>query len=206
MRLTRVAIAFSICVTVMSACGSGGQERRPTDVSSWTPPRPTGSPVAGPVTGSAPYWCDLVSRRALTRMSGASAHLSELRNSTATKDRTICGVRGKERSGALGVQWNATGGRAEIAEWTKDVASDHPAALPAQLGTGFSVYSLSASRLPYFTASTFGCGTQDPWIEIFVRGFSPGRDTTKDLTDLMRFAQRRFGALHHCALRPHVGS
>lgn len=205
MRHTRVAIAFSICVTVLSACGAGGQERRPTEVPSRTPPRPTGSPVAGPVTGSAPYWCDLVSKRALTRMSGASGPLSELRNSTATVDRTICGVRDEERYGALGVQWDVSGGRAEIAQWTKDVASEHPAALPAQLGTGFTVYTLSESKLPYFTASTFGCGTRDPWIEIFVRGFSQGRDTTKDLTDLMRFAQRRFGALHHCTPGPHVG-
>jgi len=205
MRHTRAAIAFSICVTVLSACGSGSQERRPTDVPSWTPPRPTGSPVAGPVTGSAPYWCDLVSRRALTRMSGASAHLSELRDSAASKDSTTCGVRDKERYGPLIVQWDVTGGRAEIAEWMKDVASEHPAALPAQLGTGFIGYSLRESKLPYFTASTFGCGTRDPWIEIFVRGFSQGRDTTKDLTDLMRFAQRRFGALHHCTPGPHVG-
>jgi hypothetical protein len=152
------------------------------------------------------YWCDLVSRRALTRMSGASAHLSEIRNAEATEDSTICGVRDKERYGPLGVQWDATGGRAEIAEWMKEAASDHPAALPAQLGTGFIVYSLSESRLPYFTASTFGCGARDPWIEIFVRGFSQGRDTTKDLTDLMRFAQRRFGALHHCTPRPNVAS
>ncbi|MGH3380068.1 MAG: hypothetical protein ACRDP6_35590, partial [Actinoallomurus sp.] len=130
-------------------------------------------------------------------MNGASAHLFELRNSTATKDSTICGVKDKETYGLLGVQWDVTGGRAEIAEWTKDLASDHPTALPAQLGTGFIVYSLKESKLPYFTASTFGCGTREPFIEIFVRGFSQGRNTTEDLTDLMRFAQRRFGALHH---------
>jgi hypothetical protein len=202
MRHIRAAIAFSICVTVMGACGSGGQERRPTASPVWTPPRPTGSPVPGAVHGSAPYWCDLVSRQALTRMSGRSAHLSELRNSTASKDSTICGVRDKEKYGPLVVQWDITGGREEIAAWMKDVAADHPVALPARLGPGFIVYSRSASALPYFAASAFGCGRHDAWVELFVRGFSPGRDTTKDLTDLMRVAQRRLGVLHHCTPRP----
>ena len=195
-------IPFAICVTVISACASGGQERRPIDPPSWTPPQPTGSPVAGPVTGSAPYWCDLVSKLALTHISGASAHLSEIRNSTDTENLTICGVNDKERYGPLIVQWNVTGGRVIVADWTNSIASDHPTALPAQLGTGFIVYSLREAKLPYITTAAFHCGPRDAWIQIFVRGFSQGRDTTKGLTALMRIAERRFGALHHCTPKP----
>jgi hypothetical protein len=158
--------------------------------------------VSGPVTDSVPYWCDLVPRGALSRVSGALPGLSEIRNAGATKDGTMCGVRDKERYGPLVVQWNKTGGRDEIARWMKDVASDQPSRLPPQLGTGFNVYSQSVSRLPYFTASTFECGAHDAWIEIFLRRISSGRNPTKDLTDLMRIAQRRFGKIHGCTPGP----
>jgi hypothetical protein len=138
----------------------------------------------------------------LRRVSGVLTGLSEIRNAGATKDRSICGVRDRERYGPLVVQWNVTGGRDEIATWMKDVASDHPTPLPSQLGVGFNVYSQSASRLPYFTASAFDCGAHDAWIEIFLRTISAGRNPTSDLTDLMRIAQRRFGKVHHCTPRP----
>jgi hypothetical protein len=149
-----------------------------------------------------PYWCDLVPRRALSRVTGVSSDLSEIRNAGANENSSMCSVKDRERYGPLAVQWNVTGGRNEIAEWMKDVASDRPTRLPAKLGFGFTVYSQSVSRLPYFTASAFECGPRDAWIEIFVRGISAGRDATKDLTDLMRIAQRRFGAIHHCTPKP----
>jgi hypothetical protein len=200
------AIASALCVVAAGSCESAGKETRPTGSPSVATPRPGGSLRSGPVTDSAPYWCDLVPRRALTQVSGLSADLSEIRNAGATKDSSICGVRDKERYGPLVVQWNVTGGRDEIAAWIKDVESDHPTALPAPLGSGFIVYSQGESRLPYFTASAFSCGTRDSWIEIFVRSVSSGRDATRDLTDLMRVAQGRFGKLHRCTPRPIVQS
>jgi hypothetical protein len=151
------------------------------------------------VTDSAPYRCDLVSRRALTRVTGISSRLSEVRNAGAGKNRSLCGVKDGARYGPLAVQWDVKGGRNEIAEWMKDIASDHPIRLPVELGSGFTVFSRSAARLPYFAASAFDCGPHDAWIEIFVRAVSSGRDATKDLTDLMRIAQKRFGAIHRCA-------
>ena len=200
------AIASALCLVLAGSCESAGKERRPTGSPSAASPRAGGSVKSRPVTDSPPYWCDLVPRRALTQVSGLSTNLSEIRNAGATKDRAICGVRDKERYGPLVVQWNVTGGRDEIAAWMKDVASDHPIALPAPLGSGFIVYSQSQSRLPYFTASAFGCGTRDAWIEIFVRSVSSGRDVIRDLTDLMQVAQERFGKLHRCTPRPTVKS
>ncbi|GLY73269.1 hypothetical protein [Actinoallomurus iriomotensis] len=148
---------------------------------------------------TAPYWCDLVSRRALSRVAGVSGGLYELRNAGTGEDLSICTVKDEQRYGPLGVQWDVTGGRNEIGQSAKDVASDHPVRLPATLGSGFAVYSPSTSRLPYFAAATFACGSGDAWIEIFIRGVSPGRDATADLAGLMRVAERRFGVLHHCA-------
>ncbi|MFB9834858.1 hypothetical protein [Actinoallomurus acaciae] len=150
------------------------------------------------MTDAAPYWCDLVSRRALSRVTGVSGRLYEVRNVGTGEEISMCAVKDEQRYGPLAVQWSVTGGGSEIAKWTKDVAADHPTRLPATLGTGFTVYSPSA-RLPYFTAATFACGARDAWIEIFVRGVSSGRDATADLAGLMRVAERRFGVLHHCA-------
>jgi hypothetical protein len=151
----------------------------------------------------APYWCDLVSRRALSQVTGVSGSLYEVRNAGIGEDLSMCAVKDEQRYGPLTVQWDVTGGQSEIAGRTKDVASDHPTRLPATLGTGFTVHSPSA-RLPYFTAAAFTCGSRDAWIEIFIRGVSPGRDATADLAGLMRVAQRRFGVLHHC--RPAAAS
>jgi hypothetical protein len=196
MKHAGAAVIFLTCLTVMNACASGGREKRPAHSPSAASPA---RGDAGPVTDSVPYWCDLVPRRALTRVTSVSSGLSEIRNAGASKDGSLCGVKDDERYGPLAVQWNVEGGRDEIAEWTKDIASDHPARLPAELGSGFTVYTLKETRLPYFTASTFDCGARDAWIEIFLRGVSPGRDATKDLTDLMRIAQRRFREIHRCA-------
>jgi len=195
MRPFRLTAALAACAAVLGACVSGGRKVPPTV----SPAATSASPgVSGPVTDSVPYWCDLVPRGALSRVSGVLTGLSEIRNSGATRDRSICGVRDKERYGPLVVQWNVTGGRDEIATWLKDIGSDHPIRLPSQLGVGFSVYSQSASRLPYFAASTFDCGPHDAWIELFLRRISSGRNATRDLTDLMRIAQKRFGELHRC--------
>jgi hypothetical protein len=208
MRCARFAatIASALCVAVMSACASGGRERHPTGSLAPASPRPGGSIVSGPVTDSAPYWCDLVSKDALTRVSGTMTELSEIRNLGANKNSSICGVLDKEKYGPLVVQWDVAGGRTEVTGRMKAAASGHPTPLPAKLGTGFSVYSQSASRLPYLITATFACVSRDAWIDIFVRSFSPGRDVTRDLTDLMRIAQRRFGEIHRCAPRPKAGS
>ncbi|MDN3352636.1 hypothetical protein [Actinomadura sp. DC4] len=182
-------------VTMMSACASGGHEKRP----SASPSLP--SPARGdlrPVTDSVPYWCDLVPRRALARVVGVSSGLSEIRDAEASKDSSLCGVKDGERYGPLGVQWDIEGGQNEIGEWAKEIAPDHPVRLPVELGSGFTVYTHRETRLPYFAASTFRCGSRDAWIEIFLRGVSPGRNATKDLVGLMRIAQKRFVKVHRC--------
>jgi hypothetical protein len=194
--MKRARAAVIILALATSACVSGGSEHRPAPTAGSS--RPGSAAATEPVTDSVPYWCDLVPRRALTRVTGVSSGLSEVRNAGAHKNRSLCGVKDGARYGPLAVQWDVEGGRNEIADWMKDVASDHPARLPAELGSGFTVVSRTAARLPYFTASAFACGPHDAWIEIFVRAISPGRNPTQDLIDLMRIAQRRFGRLHRC--------
>jgi hypothetical protein len=191
-------MVLASAVTLMSACASGHHETR-TFAPRLTVTSPPGRAASsGPVPDTSPYWCDLVSRRALSRVTGVSGGLSEFRSVGSGKENSMCAVKDEQRYGPLAVQWDVTGGRNEIGQWAKNVAADHPARLPATLGSGFTVYSPSTSRLPYFTAAAFACGSRDAWIEIFIRGVSSGRDAAADLVGLMRVAQRRFEVLHHC--------
>lgn len=203
---TAAAVGLALCVSVAGACASGGGVRRLSGSPTQVPPGHPGSTDSGLVTDSGPYWCDLIPRDALRRVLGPAVDLHEFRNAGATKNNTICGVRDTAKYGPLGVQWNIDGGPDEVAAWTHDVASDRPAALPARLGIGFTVHSVSASRLPYMSVSAFRCGPHDPWIEIFLRTVAPGHDASRDLTALMEVAQRRFGEVHRCVPRPLGGS
>jgi hypothetical protein len=181
-------------VVVVVACSPGKEAPEITRA-----PSSAAAPAEGHVVDSSPYWCDLVPKDALRLVTGPADDLREIRNSTATRDRALCGVKDREKYGPLVVEWDVTGGRNEVAARTKDVAPDRPDRLPPELGYGFSVHSSRSSHLSYLTASAFRCGSGDAWIDIFLRSISPGRDMTRDLVDLMRIAQGRFGKLHRCS-------
>jgi hypothetical protein len=75
--------------------------------------------------------------------------------------------------------------------------------LASELGLGFSAYAPGEDEAaPYAVAAVFQCGGQEFAIDIDLRRVSSGRNATKDLTDLMRIAQRRFGQLHKCTPKP----
>ncbi len=190
---------FRLYLVTVSACGSGGHGRHQVP----SPAALAGDAdraASGALVDSAPYWCDLVPQEALSGVTGATSDLREVRNSMASKDRAICGARDREDYGRLVVEWDVTGGRNEVTSRMKDVAVDRPSPLPSRLGFGFGVRSPSNSTLPYLAAATFGCGSRDAWIDIFLRRVV-GRDATADLTDLMRIAQKRFGEIHRCTPR-----
>jgi hypothetical protein len=190
----------AICVTAPAACASPGHRSQP--VLSHSPPPSPHSTAAGTLDDSAPYWCDLVPKKALIRVTGISSRLREVRSVAVDEDGSLCGVRDSEKYGPLVVEWNTTGGSNEIASRMKDVAAERPARLPPQLGTGFVASASTAYELPLLAAATFGCGSPDAWIDIFLRRTAPGRDVVADLTGLMRVAQRRFGVIHRCTPRP----
>jgi hypothetical protein len=78
-----------------------------------------------------------------------------------------------------------------------------PTVLPAALGRGFTVKTSEVEgERPHYVIATFRCGSIQPWLSIDILQVSPGRDATKDLTDLMRVAEQRFGKLHHCTPQP----
>ncbi|MDX6433994.1 MAG: hypothetical protein QOE54_6360, partial [Streptosporangiaceae bacterium] len=60
----------------------------------------------------------------------------------------------------------------------------------------------SITGRPNHVIALFRCGTREPWLGIELRQVSHGRDAIKDLTQLMRIAEHRFGKLHHCTPMP----
>lgn len=76
--------------------------------------------------------------------------------------------------------------------------------LPADLGEGMAAYVANApvDEPPYQVSAKFRCGTMDRFLDILLPQIAKGRDAIKDLTELMRIAQKRYAQLHDCDLTP----
>lgn len=185
----------ALCLPLACTDGEPGTKPRSPSASAST----TGKPDLRSVTDIPPYWCDLISKESLTRVSGQEQGLREVRYPENTTERRVCGVKDAARYGPLGVAWDLRDGRASLAANLRQLAADRPRPLPAGLGTGFVAYSPGTSHLPYESGALFRCGADEPWIYIALRDVSPGRNAVKDLTDLMRIAERRFGRVHRCS-------
>ncbi len=51
---------------------------------------------------------------------------------------------------------------------------------------------------PYRVSAKFRCGGKERLLDIYLSQVAKGRDGIKDLTDLMRIAQRRYGEVYDC--------
>jgi len=73
-------------------------------------------------------------------------------------------------------------------------------ALPANLGEGMAAYLPDgiSEEQPYRVSARFRCGGKDRMIDIYLSQVVKGRDAIKDLIDLMRIAQKRYGVLYNC--------
>ncbi|MBB5964483.1 hypothetical protein [Planomonospora venezuelensis] len=72
--------------------------------------------------------------------------------------------------------------------------------LPTDLGKGWAAY-LSTSALPdplYRVSAKFRCDGKDRMIDIYLAQVAEGRDAIKDMIELMRIAQKRYGELYGC--------
>jgi hypothetical protein len=74
--------------------------------------------------------------------------------------------------------------------------------LPAELGDGMAAYlpNPPVNDQPYQASAKFRCGAMDRLIDISLPQIAKGRDAMKDLTDLMRIAQKRYSQIHACTL------
>ncbi|MFI7707052.1 hypothetical protein [Nonomuraea sp. NPDC049480] len=72
--------------------------------------------------------------------------------------------------------------------------------LPKDLGDGLAAFVQSApfADQPYRVSAKFRCGSKERLIDIYLPQVAKGRDAIKDMTELMRIAQKRYGALYDC--------
>ncbi|MEV6149705.1 hypothetical protein AB0L53_05125 [Nonomuraea sp. NPDC052129] len=73
-------------------------------------------------------------------------------------------------------------------------------ALPTDLGDGLAAYlpNTSFADQPYRVSAKFRCGGKERMIDIYLAQVAKGRDAIKDMTELMRIAQKRYGHLYNC--------
>ncbi|MFG1964539.1 hypothetical protein [Nonomuraea sp. NPDC049028] len=60
------------------------------------------------------------------------------------------------------------------------------------------VRSAPFANQPYRVSAKFRCSGIERMIDIFLPQIAKGRDAIKDLTELMRIAQTRYGHLYNC--------
>ncbi|WP_146103491.1 hypothetical protein [Nonomuraea solani] len=72
--------------------------------------------------------------------------------------------------------------------------------LPADLGDGMAVRLTNTvlADQPYRVSAKFRCGGKDRLVDIYLARVAAGRDGIKDLTALMRIAQKRYGGVYRC--------
>jgi hypothetical protein len=72
--------------------------------------------------------------------------------------------------------------------------------LPTDLGDGLAAYLPDApfADQPYRIVAKFRCDRREHLITIYLAQIVKGRDAIKDMTELMRIAQKRYGHLYNC--------
>ncbi|MFG1943696.1 hypothetical protein [Nonomuraea sp. NPDC048826] len=159
-----------------------------------------------PVVDSTPYLCKFVPDRAFRLVSDTTGILPE---KTDGNDRNG-NCRAPDTSAqALEVWWMQEGGMPKghldflMNDRRKVYSRYGGVVLPADLGEGMAAYVANppVNDQPYNVSAKFRCGTMDRLIDISLPKISKGRDAMKDLTDLMRIAQKRYAEVHNCTLK-----
>lgn len=179
---------------ILAGCSKGGATRSNS-------PTPTIS--ASDITNSAPYWCDFIPQKSFAIITGIDSGVYEHKDGWKN-DQGLCLVYDEPPHAPLGIDWGSINGRQKVDLVTQKYESGNkvrdarPIRLPAPLGYGVILTEATWSDRPFYTISTFRCGDSIPWLSIDLSQVSPGRDPIKDMTELMRIAERRFGDLHRC--------
>jgi hypothetical protein len=192
MRRSRLPVALTALVLLTAAC-------TPENDNVSTPP-----PITQPITDSAPYVCKLISEQAFRSVSGSTGPLVE-RTSGGEKSGECWAPDTTPRS--LQVGWLQVGGGTsqESLDFAMDdrrqVYTRHGGVtLPGDLGDGLAVYLPDSpfADQPYRVSARFSCGAKERMIDIYLAKVAKGRDAIKDMIELMRIAQKRYGALYNC--------
>jgi hypothetical protein len=166
------------------------------------------APSPQPVSDSAPYICKLVPEQAFRFVSGTTGSLVEK-------------MSGNESSGdcwapdvvprPLEVGWLQVSERTSqehldvLMNGRLNIYERHAGVdLPAELGDGMAAHVTNSplDDQPYRVSAKFRCGGRDRMIDIYLAQVAEGRDGIKDLIELMRIAQKRYGQIYNCT--PHA--
>jgi hypothetical protein len=166
------------------------------------------APPPEPVVDTSPYLCSLVPERAFRVTVGLTKPVTE--KVTGTDQNGDCRAF-QGASPYLEVAWMQEGPGMPsdhlnlLADDRLNVYTSHGGtALPSELGDGMAAYipDSALDEQPYRASAKFVCGDKNRLIDIYLAQVSKGRDAIKDLTDLMRIAQKRYAQLHDCDLTP----
>lgn len=72
--------------------------------------------------------------------------------------------------------------------------------LPGDLGEGYAAYFpiVQAEDQHYRVVAGFSCGGKKRILDLYLAQIAKGRDGIRDMIELMRIAQKRYGRLHKC--------
>jgi hypothetical protein len=194
MKPFRLLLAFATLLLFIAACA-------PEKEIVSTP-----APAPQPIVDTSPHLCALVPEQAFRLVSGVNEPTTERTNGTdqngdcRTPDKT---------PPLLEVWWGeeGTGMPSEhlkfLADGRLDIYKSYGGVtLPADLGNGMAAYLTDGllAEQPYRVSAKFRCGNKERMIDIYLTQVAKGRDAMKDLTDLMRIAQKRYSQIHDCTL------
>ena len=181
-RLAPALLAVLLVIGMATGCRSG----IPHTVS------PTGP--TGPVRDSAPYWCLLIPKDTLWKVTGTTPNSGE----------QVGYVSAYERSGECRV--NAPHVPAPLR--LRVVYGEYAQQLAARDGSGGTVLPTSLGRARQWPAdfdgeaatALFRCGSQTYWISVTFTPFPSGRDLKTDLTEVLTITEGRWASLVGCRL------
>ncbi|WP_406312605.1 hypothetical protein OHA77_29155 [Streptosporangium sp. NBC_01639] len=193
MRLYNILVVLTVAMVFAGACTPG-------DAALSTP----ASVNTGVLVDSPPYVCKLVPDQAFRLVSGVKGFLGEKTNGNEANG--DCGIPGAIPK-ALDVAWmrEAPESTREYLDGVMDdrrkVFTRHGAAtLPAELGEGLAVHLAYAGvdEQPYQVVARFSCSGKQRIITLYLAQVAQGRDGIRDMIELMRIAQKRYGQLYAC--------
>lgn len=191
-RRHRIPVSLICAVLMLAGCEPVQED---SNTARATRPLPVQS-----ITDTAPYLCDLVPERPFLSTIGTTGSLTDEWSGNMTET-GLCLAYSGQKEASLGIQWAYTDGERVIRRQQEQFSDSviHP--LPPGLGRGFASTSAARPRVNYVIA-LFRCGEKRPWLRIDFAPVVRGRDAVRDMTDLMRIAERRFGVLHKCRPGP----
>ncbi|TDD51301.1 hypothetical protein E1286_10585 [Nonomuraea terrae] len=162
------------------------------------------APAPQPIVDTSPYVCELIPEQALRLVSGMTGSIAG--RMAGTEENGECWAP-ETASRPLQVNWLAANSRASqeqlnfLMEDRSSVYARHGGIrLPTDLGDGMAakVTQGPLGDQPYRVSAKFRCGGKERMIDIYLTRVAEGRDGIKDLVELMRVAQKRYGEVYRC--------